>query len=247
MPDFRAVRRSPSRSRARPFTPAHRDPRALPARRHARRIPTTSASSAPTKPRRTACRPSTKRVPKTWMEDILPEDSDGTEIAPTGRVMEMLSEHTLEGWLEGYVLTGRHGFFSTYEAFVHVIDSMFNQHAKWLEKSKKEIRWRASISVYQSPDHVVRVAPGSQRLLPSGSGLPRRRREQERGGRRASICRPTRIACSASPITACAAATTSTSSSRTSSLTSSTSIWTRRSAIAQKASESGTGPAPSRR
>ena len=84
--------------------------------------------------------------PKTWMETILPEDADGTEIAPDGRVMEMLSEHTLEGWFEGYVLTGRHGFFSSYEAFVHVIDSMFNQHAKWLEKSKKELRWRAAVS-----------------------------------------------------------------------------------------------------
>ena len=84
--------------------------------------------------------------PKTWMEEIWPEDADGTEIAPTGRVMEMLSEHTLEGWFEGYVLTGRHGFFSTYEAFVHVIDSMFNQHAKWLEQSKKELRWRAAVS-----------------------------------------------------------------------------------------------------
>ena len=60
--------------------------------------------------------------------------------------MEMLSEHTLEGWFEGYVLTGRHGFFSTYEAFVHVIDSMFNQHAKWLEKAKHELDWRAPIS-----------------------------------------------------------------------------------------------------
>jgi len=57
---------------------------------------------------------------------------DGGELAPDGRVMEMLSEHTLEGWYEGYVLTGRHGFFATYEAFVHVIDSMYNQHAKWL-------------------------------------------------------------------------------------------------------------------
>jgi xylulose-5-phosphate/fructose-6-phosphate phosphoketolase len=57
----------------------------------------------------------------------------------------MLSEHTLEGWFEGYVLTGRHGFFSSYEAFVHVIDSMFNQHAKWLEKSKKELDWRAPV------------------------------------------------------------------------------------------------------
>jgi xylulose-5-phosphate/fructose-6-phosphate phosphoketolase len=84
--------------------------------------------------------------PKTWMEKILPEDADGTEIAPDGRVMEMLSEHTLEGWFEGYLLTGRHGFFSSYEAFVHVIDSMFNQHAKWLEKSKTELRWRAPIS-----------------------------------------------------------------------------------------------------
>jgi xylulose-5-phosphate/fructose-6-phosphate phosphoketolase len=84
--------------------------------------------------------------PKTWMAEILPEDSDGTDIAPDGRVMEMLSEHTLEGWFEGYVLTGRHGFLSSYEAFVHIIDSMFNQHAKWLEKSKLELRWRAPIS-----------------------------------------------------------------------------------------------------
>ncbi|MDR3736228.1 MAG: phosphoketolase family protein [Acidobacteriaceae bacterium] len=83
---------------------------------------------------------------KTWMAEMLPEDSDGGELAVDGRVMEMLSEHTLEGWFEGYVLTGRHGFFSSYEAFVHVIDSMFNQHAKWLEKSKQEIRWRAPIS-----------------------------------------------------------------------------------------------------
>jgi len=59
--------------------------------------------------------------------------------------MEMLSEHTLEGWLEGYLLTGRHGFFSTYEAFIHVIDSMFNQHAKWLDMARK-VHWRAPIS-----------------------------------------------------------------------------------------------------
>ncbi|HTH54118.1 MAG TPA: phosphoketolase family protein [Edaphobacter sp.] len=85
-------------------------------------------------------------TPKTWMAKILPEDADGTDIAPDGRVMEMLSEHTLEGWFEGYVLTGRHGFLSSYEAFVHIIDSMFNQHAKWLEKSKLELRWRAPIS-----------------------------------------------------------------------------------------------------
>ena len=83
---------------------------------------------------------------KVWVAEYKPEDADGTEITPDGRVMEMLSEHTLEGWFEGYVLTGRHGFFSSYESFVHVIDSMFNQHAKWLEKSKKELDWRAPIS-----------------------------------------------------------------------------------------------------
>lgn len=82
---------------------------------------------------------------KTWLADYLPEDADGGELSPDGRVMEMLSEHTLEGWLEGYLLTGRHGFFSTYEAFVHVIDSMFNQHAKWLAMSK-EVPWRAPVS-----------------------------------------------------------------------------------------------------
>lgn len=82
---------------------------------------------------------------KTWLADMLPEDADGGELATDGRVMEMLSEHTLEGWLEGYLLTGRHGFFSTYEAFVHVIDSMFNQHAKWLAMSK-EIPWRPPVS-----------------------------------------------------------------------------------------------------
>ena len=82
---------------------------------------------------------------KTWLEEIKPEDADGTYIAPDGRVMEMLSEHTLEGWLEGYLLTGRHGLFNTYEAFVHIIDSMYNQFAKWLEKSKNELSWRVPV------------------------------------------------------------------------------------------------------
>ena len=82
---------------------------------------------------------------KTWLGEYMAEDADGGELDVAGRVMEMLSEHTLEGWFEGYVLTGRHGFLSTYEAFVHVIDSMFNQHAKWLEKAKKEVAWRAAI------------------------------------------------------------------------------------------------------
>lgn len=82
---------------------------------------------------------------KTWMAEIKPEDADGGELATDGRVMEMLSEHTLEGWLEGYLLTGRHGLFASYEAFIHVIDSMFNQHAKWLEKCR-DVLWRAPVS-----------------------------------------------------------------------------------------------------
>jgi xylulose-5-phosphate/fructose-6-phosphate phosphoketolase len=83
---------------------------------------------------------------KTWLAEFKPEDLDGGELSRDGRVMEMLSEHTLEGWAEGYVLTGRHVFFASYEAFFHIIDSMFNQHAKWLEKCKTEVKWRASIS-----------------------------------------------------------------------------------------------------
>jgi xylulose-5-phosphate/fructose-6-phosphate phosphoketolase len=83
---------------------------------------------------------------KTWMAELLPEDADGGELARDGRVMEMLSEHTLIGWLEGYVLTGRHGFFHTYEAFAHVIDSMVNQHAKWLDISKNHVSWRAPVA-----------------------------------------------------------------------------------------------------
>ncbi|MGJ0484339.1 MAG: phosphoketolase family protein, partial [Methylomicrobium sp.] len=83
---------------------------------------------------------------KTWMADLLPEDADGGELSRDGRVMEMLSEHTLIGWQEGYLLSGRHGFFHTYEAFAHVVDSMFNQHAKWLDISKNYVPWRASVS-----------------------------------------------------------------------------------------------------
>ncbi len=83
---------------------------------------------------------------KTWMADMLPEDDDGGELSRDGRVMEMLSEHTLLGWLEGYLLTGRHGFFHTYEAFAHVIDSMFNQHAKWLDICKNHVPWRAPVA-----------------------------------------------------------------------------------------------------
>jgi xylulose-5-phosphate/fructose-6-phosphate phosphoketolase len=89
-----------------------------------------------------------------YMAEILPEDD---HLSPDGRVMEVLSEHQCQGWLEGYLLTGRHGFFSCYEAFIHIIDSMFNQHAKWL-KVCKEIPWRRSIASlnYLLSSHVWR-------------------------------------------------------------------------------------------
>ncbi|HWP44259.1 MAG TPA: phosphoketolase family protein, partial [Blastocatellia bacterium] len=92
---------------------------------------------------------------RAWMAETLPEDD---HLSPDGRVMEILSEHTCQGWLEGYLLTGRHGFFSTYEAFAHVVDSMFNQHAKWLKTTRKEIAWRAPIASlnYLLSSHVWR-------------------------------------------------------------------------------------------
>ncbi|TML99733.1 MAG: phosphoketolase family protein [Actinobacteria bacterium] len=78
---------------------------------------------------------------KTWLAEATPEDE---HLAADGRVMEILSEHTCQGWLEGYLLTGRHGLFSSYEAFIHIVDSMFNQHAKWL-KTTRELPWRRPI------------------------------------------------------------------------------------------------------
>jgi xylulose-5-phosphate/fructose-6-phosphate phosphoketolase len=92
---------------------------------------------------------------RTWLADTIPEDD---HLAPDGRVMEILSEHTCQGWLEGYLLTGRHGLFNTYEAFVHIVDSMFNQHAKWLKVTRNEIPWRASIASlnYLLSSHVWR-------------------------------------------------------------------------------------------
>ncbi|MEC4893738.1 MAG: phosphoketolase family protein [Oscillatoria sp. PMC 1051.18] len=92
---------------------------------------------------------------RTWTADILPEDEN---LSPNGRVMEILSEHTCQGWLEGYLLTGRHGLFSCYEAFIHIIDSMFNQHAKWLKTTRNDIPWRRPIASlnYLLTSHVWR-------------------------------------------------------------------------------------------
>lgn len=92
---------------------------------------------------------------RAWQAETLPEDE---YLATDGRVMEILSEHTCQGWLEGYLLTGRHGLFSCYEAFIHIIDSMFNQHAKWLKVTSKEIPWRRPIASlnYLLTSHVWR-------------------------------------------------------------------------------------------
>jgi xylulose-5-phosphate/fructose-6-phosphate phosphoketolase len=89
---------------------------------------------------------------KTWLADVVEGDTD---LSTDGRVMEVLSEHLCEGWLEGYLLTGRHGFFSCYEAFIHIIDSMLNQHAKWLKVSS-QIPWRKPIAslTYLLTSHV---------------------------------------------------------------------------------------------
>ncbi|HZC81648.1 MAG TPA: phosphoketolase family protein, partial [Nitrospiraceae bacterium] len=91
---------------------------------------------------------------KVTMEQILPTDE---HLSTNGRVMEVLSEHMCQGWLEGYLLTGRHGFFSCYEAFIHIVDSMFNQHAKWL-KVTRDIPWRRPIASlnYLLTSHVWR-------------------------------------------------------------------------------------------
>ncbi len=91
---------------------------------------------------------------RVWMEKRLDEDTD---LSRDGRVMEILSEHTCQGWLEGYLLSGRHGFFSCYEAFIHIVDSMFNQHAKWL-KTCNRIPWRRPIASlnYLLTSHVWR-------------------------------------------------------------------------------------------
>ena len=114
----------------------------------------TSASFGPdetTSNRLARCLEVTDRV---WMAE---RDPDDDHLAPDGRVMEILSEHTCQGWLEGYLLTGRHGLFSCYEAFIHIVDSMFNQHAKWL-KTAHEIPWRRPIASlnYLLTSHVWR-------------------------------------------------------------------------------------------
>ena len=130
---------------------------------------------------------------KVWMGERREEDADGGHLAADGRVMEMLSEHTLEGWLEGYLLSGRHGLLSTYEAFAHVIDSMFNKHAKWLDTAE-DVPWRAPVaslnllvtSTVWRQD--ITASPTRTRGFSTSSSTRARRS-------RASTFRPTRTRC----------------------------------------------------
>ena len=112
---------------------------------------------------------------KVWMAEYFPEDSDGGELAPNGRVMEILSEHTVEGWLESYILSGRHGLLNSYEPFIHVIDSMFNQHAKWLEKCN-ELPWRANVSSLNLLITALKTASNSRSVIPCACSVVTRRR-----------------------------------------------------------------------
>ena len=130
---------------------------------------------------------------------ILPSDD---HVAPDGRVMEVLSEHMCQGWLEGYLLTGRHGFFSCYEAFIHIIDSMFNQHAKWL-KVTRHIPWRPPIASlnYLLTSHVWRQDHNG--FSHQDPGLHRSRGQQEGGsGARVSAARRQHAAVGGRPLPA---------------------------------------------
>ena len=105
--------------------------------------------------------------PHARSREILPSDD---HVAPDGRAMEVLSEHLCQGWLEGYLLTGRHGFFSCYEAFIHIVDSMFNQHAKWLKVSREHPVAPAD-RLAQLPALLARVASGPQRIQHQDPGF----------------------------------------------------------------------------
>ena len=183
--------------------------RRLPSRRDARST-TRPAQLPPRRARRDRLQPARRRVRASrsapgWADPC----RTTTDLAPDGRVMEILSEHICQGWLEGYLLTGRHGLFSCYEAFIHIVDSMFNQHAKWLKVSADSAVAPAD-RVAQLPADLACLAPGPQRLLAPGPGLHRPRGRTRRPTSSASTCRRTPTACCTSPTTACAAGTSST-------------------------------------
>ena len=160
---------------------------------------------------------------RAWVAERLPADD---HLAPDGRVMEVLSEHLCQGWLEGYLLTGRHGLFNCYEAFIHIVDSMFNQHAKWL-KVTREHPVAAADRVAQLPAHARTSGARTTTASPTRTRASSTTWSTRRPRSSASTCRPTPTRCCRSPTTACAAATTSTSSWPASSRRSTTCRWTR--------------------
>ena len=168
-----------------------------------RRTRRSSASSGPTRRPRTGWRRLRGHRPSLGRR--APPGDD--HLAPDGRVMEVLSEHLCQGWLEGYLLTGRHGLFNCYEAFIHIVDSMFNQHAKWLKVTRDD-----SLAAADRVAQLPALARTSGARTTTASPIRTRGSSTTWSTRRprssASTSRRTRTACSRSPTTACAAATT---------------------------------------
>ncbi|MEJ7705144.1 MAG: hypothetical protein WKF47_16520 [Geodermatophilaceae bacterium] len=155
MPDFRDYAVDGADRPAAASSEADPGARRVPARRHRR---ATRHSFRHHGPGRDGVQPALGASSRRPTGPGTPRRSPGDDhLAPDGRVMEVLSEHLCQGWLEGYLLTGRHGLFNCYEAFIHIIDSMFNQHAKWL-KTTRDIPWRAPIASlnYLLSSHVWR-------------------------------------------------------------------------------------------
>ena len=168
---------------ARPLPPR----RGRRATRTARKLPDLSARRNRVEP---AGRGVRSRRPASGRAEVQKDDQ---WLAPDGRVLEMLSEHQCQGWLEGYLLTGRHGLFNTYEAFAHIVDSMFNQHAKWL-KVTRGLPWRRPIASlnYLLSSHVWRQDHNGFTHQDPGSSITRSTRRRRSS---ACICRPTPTAC----------------------------------------------------
>ena len=174
---------------------------------------------------------------KVFAGEILPVDE---HLAHSGRVMEILSEHTCQGWLEGYLLTGRHGVFSCYEAFIHIVDAMLNQHAKWL-KTTRELEWRPRIASlnYLLSSHVWRQDHNGFSHQDPGF-IDHVVNKRPRWS--ASTCRRTPTPCCPRCGTASRASTTSTSWWPASSRSSTGWTPSRPTCTAPAASASGSGP-----
>ena len=207
LPDFRdyAIPVDEAGHRAARIDPPARqdDARHVQAEREAE---ATSGSSAPTRRTRTGWATSSRS--RTAARSARSSRSTTTS-SPDGRVMEVLSEHLCQGWLEGYVLTGRHGLFATYEAFAMVSASMTVQHTKWLEEAVDAALAQAR-PVAEHPADLDLLAQRPQRLQPPGAGPDRHGLSPRRGRWPASTCRRTPTACCRWPTTASAAGTTST-------------------------------------